>query len=92
MNVSIVVLKNGRLCLTYDEKFPFQIIELNINVNTFEASLVFESEEFEPVLLDYPVDYNLMPAMLEKEAIYTCYSDAKTSSPMVEVPISFAKE
>ncbi len=92
MNVSIVVLKNQRLCMTYDQRFPFPIKALELDVNSFEITILFASDNFEPIKLDYPLDYNLMPAILENEAIYTCFADTKQSLPMVEVPILFAKK
>lgn len=89
MNISIVIMKNKRPCIVYDEPFPEPIKHIEFDVETHELRFVFDSKTYPEFKMEYPMDYNLLPALVEKDTIYVSFSNGKLSTPIEEVPITF---
>lgn len=73
MNAGIVVLRDGTLCIAYDEKLPYPIRHVEFCRDDFQITLVYDTADERPGMqgrkFEFPLDHPFVRSLEEKKSI-----------------------
>lgn len=91
-NAGIVVTKDQSLCVVFDKPLPAPLKHMEFNAATFQFKMVFEDTEIPGFLLEYPLDYDMVPLLIESQTLFIARAEGDQVSEPVEVPVVFVNE
>lgn len=91
-NAGIVVTKDRSLCIVFDKQLPAPLKHIEFNAATFQFKMVFEDTEIPGFVLEYPLDYDMVPLLVESETLFVSRAEGDQVSEPVEVPVIFVHE
>jgi len=91
MNVAIVTTQDYKTCIVHDEPFEKPVEFAEFNVANYQIRLAFDKEGKEGIILDYPVEHEMVQILLDQQVTYLSHVNNGNVEYVIEIPVVFVE-